>query len=346
MSRAHELFARLEAGGEAAIDELISDFQSENLWVDFKRSADQGSGSRLHQADRENLAKAISGFANSDGGVIVWGVDCRKEPTTGADLPSGKFPIKQPKRFVSWLEGAISSCVTPPVSHLFNAVLATSEDEGFVVTYIPASELTPHQCIQPSTRLQYYMRAGSSFIPVPHAVLAGMFGRRPQPQISTICDGHVQFVNETVLDISLGVRVVNHGPAPANGAYLTFRILTPRSHCRVSFKPRSPECWSPYQAYDMFYSVTALDTFRLPPHMPVQPVQFKFQFEPPFVDSYLFELHAGCDGAVVTHTFIEKDCFEVSRAYADTMELLKSKTSAEALPEIFSCFFGQNFTAA
>ena len=67
MSRAHDLFSRLRLGAESAVDDLIADYQSENLWLDFKQSADQGGGTKLSQSDRENLAKAISGFANSDG---------------------------------------------------------------------------------------------------------------------------------------------------------------------------------------------------------------------------------------------------------------------------------------
>jgi hypothetical protein len=83
MGRAEDLFKRLCDLGETAIDELFYDRQSEELFLDFKRSANGGKGQRLHQDDRKNLAKAISGFGNSEGGVIVWGVDCRDNGQTG-----------------------------------------------------------------------------------------------------------------------------------------------------------------------------------------------------------------------------------------------------------------------
>ena len=78
MSRAIDLFSRIEQGGQAAILELIATRKSEELFLDFKRSADNGAAARLHDNDRNNLAKAISGFGNSEGGIVVWGVDCAR----------------------------------------------------------------------------------------------------------------------------------------------------------------------------------------------------------------------------------------------------------------------------
>src|SRR5207244_3619737 len=160
---------------------------------------------------RENFAKAISGFANSDGGVIIWGVDCRRDPATGADLPSGKYPLANPVAFVSWLESALSSCTTPAVPGVENIVVtSTGLSAGFVASVIPSSYLAPHQSLQPPGKLQYYMRAGSSFVPVPHAVLAGMFGRRPQPRVFHLYDGSARYLaHDRVISLDIGVLLMN-----------------------------------------------------------------------------------------------------------------------------------------
>ncbi len=73
MGRAEDLYTTLVRDGEAAIDDMIARRQTEELFLDFKRSSDRGAGKRLSPDDRENLARAISGFGNSEGGVIVWG---------------------------------------------------------------------------------------------------------------------------------------------------------------------------------------------------------------------------------------------------------------------------------
>ena len=76
MNRADDLFSKLTAEGETAINELIVTRKAEELFLDFKRSGDDGAGQRLHESDCKNFSKAISGFGNSEGGVVIWGVDC------------------------------------------------------------------------------------------------------------------------------------------------------------------------------------------------------------------------------------------------------------------------------
>ena len=73
MSRAADLFDQLTQGGVTRVQEMIANSEAEELFLDFKRSADNGSGVRLNNHDRANLAKSISGFGNSEGGVVVWG---------------------------------------------------------------------------------------------------------------------------------------------------------------------------------------------------------------------------------------------------------------------------------
>lgn len=77
MSRAEDLFARIEVGGEAYIDELIDTRKSEESFLDFKRSANHGGSPRLHPDDLKNLSRSLSGFSNSEGGVVIWGSTVR-----------------------------------------------------------------------------------------------------------------------------------------------------------------------------------------------------------------------------------------------------------------------------
>jgi hypothetical protein len=181
MGRAEDLFEKIRNEGENAIESFIDTQQSEELFLDFKRSADNGSGSKLHNNDRQNLAKAISGFGNSEGGIIVWGIECSRDPKKG-DVPCSKVLIQNPKRFLSWLEGAVSGCTIPPHSRVSHIPIESNNESGFgyVVTLIPKSYEAPHQCTRP---VQYYIRAGSDFLPAPHAILSGLFGKRPQPFI-------------------------------------------------------------------------------------------------------------------------------------------------------------------
>lgn len=180
MGRAEDIFNRMVLESDKAIDDFIAARESEDLFLDFKRSSDNGAGTRLSDGDRNNLAKAISGFGNSEGGVLVWGVDCSRD-VDGSDVARCKSPIQNVSRYRSWLEGAVSGCTIPPHSGVRSQPISLDgQGNGFVVTLIPKSNCAPHQVVG---KLQYYIRAGSDFVPAPHQVLAGMFGRRPQPTV-------------------------------------------------------------------------------------------------------------------------------------------------------------------
>ena len=64
-----------------AINAFIRERQEEHLYLDFKL-ANQAD---LNRDDRKNLAKALSGFANSSGGIIIWGVEANDKNADGID---------------------------------------------------------------------------------------------------------------------------------------------------------------------------------------------------------------------------------------------------------------------
>ena len=121
VGRAEDIFEKIKKDGKQAIDEFIIDQKSEELFLEFKRSSDDGLGSKLSDLDREHLAKAISGFGNSEGGVIVWGIDCSKCKDY-ADVAHSKYPIQNVKRFVSWLEGIVSSVVRLTLLYIWRSL--------------------------------------------------------------------------------------------------------------------------------------------------------------------------------------------------------------------------------
>ncbi len=184
MSRAEDIFQKLVYFGEDAIDDFIINSQTEELFLDFKQAVSVGKNfTTLHRDDRKNLAKAISGFGNSEGGVIVWGVECSRDIEIG-DVARAKVKVKNVYRFLSWLENAISGCTIPSHNKVRNHIISVDENgDGFIATYIPKSDIAP---LMTTTGNTIYIRSGSNNVPAPYSVIAGMFGRRPQPNVELL----------------------------------------------------------------------------------------------------------------------------------------------------------------
>jgi len=280
MSRAEDIFTQIKSSGLDAIQGFIISRESEELFLDFKRSSDSGGANRLSQNDRNNLAKAISGFGNSEGGVIVWGVDCSQDPTEG-DVAKALFPIINVSRFKSWIEGAISGCTVPPHSKVVNfAILDESGINGFLVTLIPKSMNAPHQMLP---KKQYYIRAGSDFVPTPHDVLSGLFGRRPQPHVFhmfTFAPAHIEGQR---VKIQVGFLIRNQGPGIASNVFITlFLYEWPGDDASCGFQPSDPQNWSGTWSFGRHLSLIAKDSLKLPPNAHFQPVIMEAFIEPPF----------------------------------------------------------------
>jgi hypothetical protein len=310
MARAEDIYSRLETGGAAALDELISGQQSEELFLDFKRSADSGAGNRLCDIDRNNLSRAISGFANSEGGVIVWGVDCRTGQG-GADIPRCKVLLSDCRAFVSWLEGAVSGCTLPVCPGVISTPLSTGDGaRGFAATYIPSSFLAPHQAIPEA---KYFIRAGSSFVPAPHAVLSALFGKRPAPRpihSLVVRDAEIR-PHTTTLVVMVSLLLHNVGRAIARDVFATCDFV---HHGQVSIDRRDP-AFEYYDALDEHIAVVSRDGFKLPPTGQVAIVTLRLLF-PRNQDGLRLQLSYGCADTPTAQLDLERNGLQMANLFS------------------------------
>lgn len=210
MSRAEDIFQKLIYFGEDALDEFILSMQTEELFLDFKTASSDGKHFKtLHKDDRRNLAKSISAFGNSEGGVVVWGVSCARDVEIG-DVAKAKVKVKNVHRFLSWVENAISGCTVPSHNGVRNHIISVDKNgDGYVATYIPKSEITPLMTTVGST---IYIRSGSNNVPAPYAVIAGMFGKRPQPNIELVFEDKKLEILENIEEDILYPKTIDNPP--------------------------------------------------------------------------------------------------------------------------------------
>lgn len=264
MERAQYLFELLSEGGESAIDELIAARKSEELFLDFKRSSDQGQGPTLSDTDRTNLSKAISGFGNSEGGVVIWGVQCKPDKS-GADVASSKYPLADAAAFVSRLESAVSGCTVPAHQGVRSVAIPSQHEatSGYAVTLVPRSNRMPHQAIP---ALHYFIRAGSSFVNTPHAVLSALFGRYPQPVVHYNLFASPARWSNNALVVEVGFAIVSAGPGIVSDLFTTANVVEhPASPCKIDFVPGDARRWDANIALGFKYSAVSKSDYRIAP---------------------------------------------------------------------------------
>lgn len=159
------------------IHAFVTSRRDEDLHLDFKTVADVA----LSRDDRKSLAVALSGYANSDGGLIVWGIDARPN-AEGVDCASALRPVSDARALLNRLNTLTGQCVSPLVDGVEHRAIASENGSGFCVSVIPVSDTGPHMAKAGEDR--YYKRNGSAFYRMEHFDLEDMFGRRQRPLLA------------------------------------------------------------------------------------------------------------------------------------------------------------------
>ena len=195
-----------------AIQQFVQDRREEDLHLEFKNVADP----ELSPDDRRSLAIALSAFANSDGGLVVWGVDARRN-ADGVDCADGLRDIANVQQCLARLNELTGQSVSPLVDGVLHKAIVHDGNAGFCVSMIPSSDSGPHMATAREGR--YYKRSGSSFYRLEHFDVADMFGRRRRPRLS------LRLIPERG-GTSLLVAIRNDGKGSARSPYLGLDLPT------------------------------------------------------------------------------------------------------------------------
>jgi predicted HTH transcriptional regulator len=97
------------------------------------------------EAQKRILAKAISGFANATGGVLVFGLEARSQGRDEPDLVSALKPVEDRHRVKSRIWELAGQLVEPLIQNLRVVDVESGVDStsGLVVVLIPATDGPP-----------------------------------------------------------------------------------------------------------------------------------------------------------------------------------------------------------
>jgi hypothetical protein len=203
---------------EEDLKELVASRVKENIVLEYKEKANRSNGD-MGDADKENWSKCLSGFSNSGGGVVVWGVEVRRSDDSAKSLK----PITRLSRFERSLKKSLIDTVIPFVDGVEIEAIPASEgqDIGFIKCLIPESDKTPHRAMLAGR--EYFKRSVEGFYRLEHFDLEDMFGRRQRPSLD-ISPSVEETTWEDAPAVKLEFFLTNNGRAVARYSGFTAHV--------------------------------------------------------------------------------------------------------------------------
>lgn len=318
----------LKKRGHTALKDILARRESEKFFIDFKTTEkeDYSKQRTLYESDKKNFARAISGFGNSEGGLVIWGIDASGRVE---DYAKSIKIIKGIDNFKSLLESFISLLTLPVHQKVENFIIkkSKSDQSGVAVSIIPKGNERPYQNIGD---YKYYMRGGDSFVPVPHGVLQGMFGHSPQPNVFWMYNisSKPKIGQNKSMKWQLGLMVVNGGLGIGEDIYGFARAWAPGDNCQIAVEFTDIIHYEFSRAYGIEFSFISKQGFRLGYEQRSQMMVMDFELLPPFTKKLYVDLLIGGRNQQVYRKVIEKTPDELTKIYNEcvanpTIEVLK-----------------------
>lgn len=205
------------------IENLIKNEVEESLYLDYKEAR------ALAKTDKARLdiTKDVSSFANSDGGIIVYGVS-----EQGAK-PKEVTPIDGREFAKEWLENIIQQ-IQPRIDgiKIFPIRIEGDIERSIYVVQIPRSANAPHM----AKNHCYYKRINFESVPMEDYEVRDTFNRVTTPNlVIENCSIYVEEETRDHITYHLSAAVLNRGNRACESYKLNFYINNAQ-YCNIAYK--------------------------------------------------------------------------------------------------------------
>ena len=156
---------------QESIQRYIDDKEEESAYLEFKR----GDALLKNKNVKEEIHKDVSAFANSDGGIIIYGIEEKNHVAAGIVPVNGNEITKE------WLEQVINTGIKRRIDGLMIEPIRIDdkvEQTVYVVT-VPRSANAAHM----SSDGHFYKRANFQVVRLDEYEIRDLYNRREQTQL-------------------------------------------------------------------------------------------------------------------------------------------------------------------
>lgn len=204
-----------------ASDELIKTGEAEGQYLECKSPASP----QLEKGLQAELAKTVSAFANSGGGVIIWGLSTTSRGHGGRDVLSQIEPMGQVKVFANKINSKIPQLVYPPIQPTPSRVVLRkkTDTKGVAITLVTPTLGDPVQVVE---SMDFWFRSGDQIVQMPYDMLKRMFAGSPGPDL-------VPFFDDRIVQGASGkpwkipIVLENNSSIAATGGKIMLEVLNP-----------------------------------------------------------------------------------------------------------------------
>jgi hypothetical protein len=206
----------------ALYDPAAPTFEGDHL--DFKTTLDRDKGTQLSDDKIKDMwSEALGGFANMGGGVILWGIDCRK--VNGIDAANKEILVPNVLAFQSKLKEWARSANDPPIPNVEMEPVSASGDDGFLVCLIPQSQHLPHSSAFIKNK-SFVVRIGDTFRNASPPLLRRLFYPQLVPDFRFSGIGKIVLNAQQSFTISFELFIENLGTGTAKDVCVIVRDVS------------------------------------------------------------------------------------------------------------------------
>jgi hypothetical protein len=180
-------------------DLALDVFNNLSSWEHLQALVDEGetegvclecnflSSPKLNRDMKFKLARALSGFSNTAGGVVLWGVTTTQHSHTNLSVISLLTPVNNCASFEEQVRSAIPTLTSPNVLKFETKLIKKYNDDtqGIIAAYIPLTTGSP---LMSNIDNVFYFRRLDEFVSAPYDLIKRLFSASDVPDVPDASD--------------------------------------------------------------------------------------------------------------------------------------------------------------